>query len=334
MYVSRPHDNAARRFTIPNICGEVRKLLSVKDSFSWENRQAIGIAGPAFDRVVDSGVEPMLFFAHPRVLFEQPRLLLYYRSLARVSREGLQRLVPIRVADIEQGKLATLDGFTQTRLASALNRLLSIIALLRPVARRSEGLDLLFPNAEAGAQIQGSWNNAIGKEGQAAVQEVLVRQLAGELLQVVWRDDTATDISGVLPGEVMARVAEIKVLRLRHGFHCVFGAEPDVSLRDSKDVPLLSTEIKAGLDPNGALERYGAAKKSFDHERGLNPRLKTVYVASCITPEVSRRLTQENPFSHTFLLGEILADTATQKRFANLFVTEIQRVPDRRASPK
>ncbi|MCK7511704.1 MAG: hypothetical protein MZV70_51770 [Desulfobacterales bacterium] len=57
---------------------------------------------------------------------------------------------------------------------------------------------------------------------------------------------------------------------------------------------MVAVEVKAGGDPAGALERLGAAK-SFEDDRNLNPRVKTVYVVRCITPELQRRISQNNP---------------------------------------
>jgi hypothetical protein len=76
--------------------------------------------------------------------------------------------------------------------------------------------------------------------------------------------------------------------------------------------------VKAGMDAPAALERLGAAMKSFDHDRNLNPNVKTVYVVRCMTPELQRRIQQNNPFDYTFGLAELMADDKTQKTFANL----------------
>jgi hypothetical protein len=80
----------------------------------------------------------------------------------------------------------------------------------------------------------------------------------------------------------------------------------------------VAIEVKAGADPAGALERLGAAMKSFENDRAINPRVKTVYVVRGLTPELRKRISQGSPFDHTFSLAEILADSKTQQVFANL----------------
>ena len=109
-------------------------------------------------------------------------------------------------------------------------------------------------------------------------------------------------------------------MRLKQGFHLTFASEPDISLRDPSDTPVAAIEVKAGADPAGALERLGAAMKSFENERNINPRLKSIYIVRAITPEVQKRISQNSPFDHTFGLSELLADDRAQKTFSNLLL--------------
>ncbi|MFW6106797.1 MAG: XcyI family restriction endonuclease [bacterium] len=306
------------------ITEEVRKLLPLKDSFRWDHPNEFGIDDDAFKAVAEDGLEPMLCFARPRAIAEQPSLILYYRCLAMISQKGMTRIAGGNLPAIERGELTQIDEDTRAHLVTTVNRLLSVVILSFLGVRRLTPVDLqAFLFAQAGAQIQGSWNNAVGKEGEMAIRELLIRHLRPHVLQVVWKDDTSMDSCGVPLEEILSRVEDVRVLRLENGYHCVFSSEPDVSLRDPDDTPVLSVEVKAGKDPAGALERFGAALKSFEHEFGLNPHLRTTYVADCLTPEVAKRIQRDPPFSHTFLLSELLADQETQRRFANCFAAEI-----------
>jgi len=54
-----------------------------------------------------------------------------------------------------------------------------------------------------------------------------------------------------------------------NGYRIFFGSEPDISIlnpeeEEPRDLLIGAIEVKCGLDPAGALERYGAAKKSFE----------------------------------------------------------------------
>lgn len=94
-------------------------------------------------------------------------------------------------------------------------------------------------------------------------------------------------------------------------------------MRNPKDVPVVAVEVKAGADPAGALERLGAAMKSFENDRDLNPRVKTIYVVRCITPELQNRINQGTFFDHTFALADLLVEESRQRAFANLFLRVI-----------
>ncbi|MEA5572275.1 XcyI family restriction endonuclease [Calothrix sp. UHCC 0171] len=71
-------------------------------------------------------------------------------------------------------------------------------------------------------------------------------------------------------------------------------------------------EIKGGTDPAGALERYGAAIKSFEEARRRHPTVKTILIASCITTEVSSRIQNDNKISYYFNLTEILSENSKE----------------------
>jgi len=74
---------------------------------------------------------------------------------------------------------------------------------------------------------------------------------------------------------------------------------------------------KAGPTPPGRLERYGAAKKSFEDTRRDAPHARTVLVASCITAEVETRIKSDGTISVYYNLTQILSERATYDRFVN-----------------
>ncbi len=304
-----------------NVAAEVRKLIEVKDSFPWGRLEALGISREAFSRVTQAGIEPLLFFLHPRVIQEQPSLLLYYRSVALISQKGFAALAGVNPTPIENGKISQLAKDTATQIAKAVNRVLSLLAETVQPLRRSYIQVFLY--ATAGAQVQGSWVNAIGRQGEVFLKELVVRNLWDKITQVVWKDDTSALAAESDPVELAQRAPDIKLLRLRGGFHCVFGSEPDMSFRDPKGRPILAVEVKAGTDPAGALERFGAAMKSFASEKAINPHLTTVYVASCLTDEVKTRLREENPFDYTFLLGDLATDKRSQGKLLGLMLRHL-----------
>ncbi len=227
-------------------------------------------------------------------------------------------LVGGNVANVEAGKVETLDRKWLDKVVIALNSIASTII------KNSAEIDAYalpgFQFATAGATIQGSWNNAIGAEGEAAVRTILINHLRDEIVQLVWRDGSTTPYAAEQHTSFVDNINDLRVLRLKPGYHIQFGSEPDVSMRDPTDVPVVAVEVKAGADPAAALERLGAAMKSFENDRDINPRVKTVYVVRCMTPELQNRINQGSFFDHTFALSELLVNETRQKAFANLFL--------------
>lgn len=299
---------------------DVTRLVSARQGFPWDRRTEWGIEEEAWSRAAAWGIDPLLLFCHPRVIAEQPRLLLYYRTIALLSQKGFQSLVRGDVARIEAGKVDALDSAKAIQLATAINCILSAVVTAGAEIEPFQLAGLQF--AAAGATIQGSWNNAVGAEGERAVRTILANHLRNEIVQVVFKD-LIVDYTPPLHTQLLDRIAEVRVLRLTHGYHLRFSSEPDVSLRDANDVPVVAVEVKAGNDSAGALERLGASMKSFDNDRAQNPRLKTICVIRCMTPELRRRIDEANPFDYTFGLSELMADDRKQRTFANLIVSAV-----------
>jgi len=312
-----------RSLTLWEAINHVNDLTEASKGFSWRDRKTWGIEAESWDIVRRKKVNPLLIFCHPRVLSEQPRLLLYYRTVNLISQKGLSTLVGGNVTNIEAGRVESLDRTWLTKVVITLNSIASA------VVKHSAEIDPQdlpgFQFATAGSTIQGSWNNAIGAAGEAAVRTILVNHLRNEVVQLVWRDGSMTRYDSDQHTSVLDRIDDLRVLRLKPGFHILFGSEPDVSMRDPNDVPVVAVEVKAGADPAAALERLGAAMKSFENDRDLNPRVKTVYVVRCMTPELQKRINQGSFFDHTFALSDLLLDESRQKTFANLFLRVIFR---------
>jgi hypothetical protein len=300
---------------------EVSELTRATEGFIWKDRKSWGIEDDAWDYASRKKMNPLLIFCHPRALSEQPRLLLYYRTVNLLSQKGLSTLVGGNVARIEAGKVESIDGTWLSRVVIALNSIAS--AVIKNSAEIGPHDLAGFQFATAGATIQGSWNNSIGAEGEATIRTMLVNHLRNEIVQLVWRDMSTTPYDSQQHASVVDRISDLRVLRLKPGFHIRFGSEPDVSMRDPNDVPVVAVEVKAGADPAGALERLGAAIKSFENDRDLNPAVKTIYVVRCVTPELQNRINQGGFFDHTFALSDLLVEERRQKAFANLFLRVI-----------
>jgi len=157
----------------------VRKLADVPLSFDWSDFTRLGIEKDAWEKVKNQEIEPTRIFFRPRVLFVQPQLLEYYRSLALLSQKDLSKVIGGSVARIEAGKVDRPAPDLVTRAVVAINSILS--AVVTTAADIGSGDLRGFQFAAAGATIQGSWNNAVGKEGERAVGTILLNNLRDEI---------------------------------------------------------------------------------------------------------------------------------------------------------
>lgn len=107
----------------------------------------------------------------------------------------------------------------------------------------------------------------------------------------------------------------VKTISMSNGYKLLFGSEPDVSILNPKSVLEGCIEVKAGIDPAGALERYGAAKKSFDSALNRNKAAITVYLASCLTERVLKEMAKDRLVREHFNLTSILVDPKAKEEF-------------------
>ncbi len=107
-------------------------------------------------------------------------------------------------------------------------------------------------------------------------------------------------------GDPVSTVTEIKSVVANNGSSMYFSSEPDVTFMDANGKVNGAVEIKAGIDPAGALERLGAMFKSFDNVLTVTPNAQTILVATCITEEVDARLRESNAVSKTFVTTDVI----------------------------
>ncbi len=177
-----------------------------------------------------------------------------------------------------------------------------------------EGLLLV----STGAQIDGAWRNAIGEEAEKVVQRLPVKETVERnlLSALIPRKGTGIEsYSTEKYEELLGNIGQYRGILLNNQTSLLFSSEPDISLIGRQGNTLGVIEVKGGDDPAGALERYGAAKKSFEETLRSTPMAKTFLVASCITTEVRNRIAQDQTISEYFNLTGIISDTATYDKF-------------------
>ncbi len=295
---------------------QVDDLYSISDSYKWDIRSDWSVSDTAWEFIAKANLNPLRVFAHPHVLLERPRLIAYYRSIAAISQKGVGALL-FPVAAYEQGSnRRPLAEDNARTLASLLNQHISLIIDSATSFSAEDLAALLY--ASAGAQIQGGWNNAIGAEAEAVIRRLIVSSLIDAGLVVAFVDRRGATLPFNNSLDVASVLAYVYSVRLSNGAAVLFSSEPDVSLLDKDGNLVGAVEIKGGKDTAGALERYGAAKKSFDEAIRRNPNVMPVFIASCITAEVESRMASDPAFHFRYDLAQITTDDTARAEFLTL----------------
>lgn len=298
--------------------GLVKELFPVEHLYSWEDRSQWGIGEDAFT-YIHSNNNFRLFqvFCHPKLLREHPRLLAYYRNIAALSQKSVSYLLKVG-ADIKKLEADSQNRYSLNEVqALTLARLFNEhITLIIDSSIQSLTPDELYGLllSSTGAQIDGSWRNAIGEEAEKVVQRILVKEVKERnlLAALIPRVGAAVELYDPdRAEEQLGHFERYRGIMLTNRTTILFSSEPDVSLLNPDGTTLCVFEIKGGADRAGALERYGAAKKSFEEVRRSNRDVTTILIASCITPEVHTRINQDPLISSYYNLTELLSETST-----------------------
>lgn len=295
-----------KRFLFKRLTEEVEKIEGY--GLQWEPLEELGISKTAWDHITSKNIEPVNLFAHPEVIKKAPHLLAYYRMMSGISQKGMARIA-LTTTPYEEGRIKNIDEKKNLQIISTINRHLSSLIDSDPSFSLDDARLLGMMNY--GTQINGSWRNEIGVEGSRRVKEFILSYFIKEekIREIHLRDGTTR------PAEYQAEIDYINGLIMINGYKIIFGSEPDVSIIDPSDRLEAAIEVKAGIDPAGALERYGAAKKSFDKALRQNKSAETIYLASCITEGVKKEMANDRLVRRDFNLTNIFGEEKVKKEF-------------------
>jgi hypothetical protein len=267
------------------------KLQHLARSASWKKLdwdwEALGITPAAKAAAESFGFVPTEVFAHPTVIQEHPELFDYYRLLACLPNKGLSQIKTVKKPKDFASRCILLNGFISELLSSSsrINR----HVILRTIF------------AEAGSEWQGTWVNNIGLLAAQNLEKLLV--------------DYARNRNLINENATEAALAKENCVVLKSGTTVIFGSEPDVEFRNSKQELISVVEIKGSADKAGAQTRLGEAKKSFTKAKLENPHCITIFLPSILTPAVRRQLQTERDIDKVFNLIDIFKDSAKREEF-------------------
>ena len=300
----------------------IATLTPAEHLYNWDHFGDWGIGQAAFRYIRDHANLTLLqVFCHPRALRERPRLIAYYRNVAALSQKGVRYLSGIDVKRLEQGveRDESLGEDVALKLARLFNEHVSLIVDSSLLSLTSDELYGLLLTS-TGAQIDGAWRNAIGEEAEKVVQRLLVKAARerGALAALTPRGNSPIEVyDPSRSDDQLGEMDRYRAILLTNQTSALFASEPDITLLDQDGKTVGVIEVKGGADPAGALERYGAAKKSFEATRRANPAAATILVASCITTEVRARIETDETITAYYNLTEMLNETGGANTLAH-----------------
>ena len=296
----------------------VRKLARIEgDKLTWD-KDNWNIGEEAWNIIQENGISPMLVFAHPKILKINPSLLKYYRSVAMIPQKGIKALSHVSNVDaIENNKIDSnkLNAESVTKLTKSINEVISLVVQLAVKINEREIEGMMY--ATAGTNIDGSWRNQIGTEGERVIRRIIIDGLLShnEISSFIKKDNDIIEIDN--NDYIVDNIDLVKTVNLTNGYSVYFSSEPDVTMYNSEGDIVGVIEIKAGLDPAGALERLGAMFKSFENTLAEYPDAVTILVASCITTEVDNRLNASMVVRQKYITTNITSKESEKRKFVN-----------------
>lgn len=266
------------------------------ETLDWD-LTALCISEAAWKKVIHRGIKPVTVFAHPEVLTSVSQATAYYRMLSMVSQKSMKQ-IGLPVERYESGS-SFPEASVALEIACHLNRIISqLIESDEKVNAREFDL---WRGMAAGAQAQGSWQNAKGTEAEILVKDLIRRRLQERKL-------------------IAEESAEGTQITLSDGRRVAFGDEPDIAFYKGNRIQA-AVEIKGGIDPAGVLERLGAALKSLTRAREENPTAVTILLmpGSSLTERAKEDLKlSRHIVTHWFTLEGLLTDEAVRAEVFDL----------------
>lgn len=285
---------------------EIRELNC--SLYDWTCFSELNISKKSWNIIRSKRISPCFVFCHPDIIESYPHLIAYYRSIAVLSQKGVQRLA-FEVKTLEQKKRKILGREKAIILSRVFNGYIG--AFIEADFKFSIEDIQLVGAMSFGTQINGSWRNEIGIEGTRHIKELIFNYFLSQKLisKIILKDGR------LLPVPPSPTIDEMQGFIFKGNYKVIFGSEPDISIFNPKDVLEVAIEVKAGIDPAGALERYGAAKKSFDKALKENKSATTIYLASCITNGVKKAMRDDRLVRREFNLGKIFMNGEDKEDF-------------------
>ncbi|MCF8301995.1 MAG: XcyI family restriction endonuclease [Bacteroidales bacterium] len=276
------------------------KIKKIDIELKWQPLSNLLIENDVWDYVVKTRqYEPKYVFCHPDIIIADKSTSLYYRGLCGLSMKAAKDYFGA-IEKIESGnKQARLGKEKALRIARIYNMFICSIIKGSYKWTLENGKRTLI--ATLGITLDGIMRNRVG-----ALAEERIRTMVFEWL--------------IEKGLIMDEITEIdsNEFELKDDIIMRFSSEPDIYFTrksGSGEELLALIEIKGGIDPAGALERYGAATKSFQQALKENPRCKNFFLTAVFTQELLSRIKGDRLVEKYYDIVKILEDPKVKDDF-------------------
>jgi len=276
---------------------DIKALNIIKkynENLDWEPFEELMIDKEVWEYSVKvKNYDPKQIFCHPKLIMDKPKTSLYYRCLSGLSKKAARSYVG-SIDSIEIGNpKARLTEEKAQKIARTYNTFICSIIKNSSAWTIKDGYRTVI--ATLGITLDGVMRNKIGDVAEERIRIIILEWLQENGLisdKKLYKKINSDNIP--------------KQVDLIKGIVMKFSSEPDISFYDSKDMLLAVIEIKGGTDAAGALERYGAATKSFQHAISSSPRCKNFYLAAVFTQELEKRIKEDRLVENTFYIIDVL----------------------------
>jgi len=273
---------------------EDQKAFSYIKNFSGELDWALDLSinDEAWQKIKSKDIDPKYVFCHPNILLYKPTTSIYYRGLCNLSLKSVKDYFGA-AENLELGnKRAHLSQEKALKMAQTYNEFISFI--VKNIDDWSLDAGSRSIVATLGISLDGTNRNKVGDLAEKRLQGRFISWLSNKNL-------------------IDAKISDSEY-QLRNHVLMKFAPEPDISF--IHEGSLLSViEIKGGIDPAGALERYGAAKKSFNAAIDKNSHCDTYYISAVITDTLRERVENDRLVNHLYDMVDILSDGNKEEEF-------------------
>ena len=289
-------------------------IKKFSDELSW-NLEELTIDKVVWEYVLERGYDPKEVFCHPKILLSKPVTSLYYRGLSGLSIKTAKNYIG-SIENLEKGNpRARITEEKALRISQTYNKFICFSIKGSEGWTLENGYRTII--ATMGISIDGTMRNRIGEIAEKRIR----------LLIVEWLIDNGLIVEPELEREVAINEMYPDCYLLKDDVEMSFGSEPDISFKRGNEL-ISIIEIKGGVDPAGALERYGAATKSFQEAIRVSSMCKNIYLGAVFTDELKRRIELDRLVDSNFDIVRLLEDSEYRTGFFRELFHHILRITD------